>query len=254
MISADGSCVTWTTTVPEYDFAVRRHELRRPSCEPRDRWWDSRTRSPAPGSNATGSISRRAPRHRVSASARTVAYSAPHTAPTHVRDGHASHEGLSVSSTQGQLVTPGFMTSIDIPRIPLTSLRGYSSTHRERADLPAPDLPAAHLPAPDLPAADLPAAHRRTRRSTSCPSISCRSTSCRSTSSSFPGGWDRGAGRHALRRGAAPERRPGRGPRVGRARPSRAGRPRRMPSERRPSASRASPSATSTSTTAASTR
>ncbi len=250
-ISADGSRVTWTTTVPEYDFAAPAAELDAPVVRTQEIGWsDSRPTVDCSGLIPDWSDVAEGSEASVSASARTVAFSAPAPAGSTVFaiDTHR-HEGLSVSSTQGQLVTPGYHVVHRDGRDPAHLAARLQLHHRERADLPAADLPAAHLPAPDLSAADLPAAHLGLADLPAADLPAARSTSCRSTSSSSRAGgrrcWPTPPSKGSCSRASAWPRSSS-----GPSRPSRAGRPRRRPSEQRLTASRASPSETSTSTAA----
>ena len=163
VISADGSHVAWTTTVPAFDYGpTPRGELPAPVIRMQEvGWWDSRTivallgadsadwsdlaegaQVVALGIRAHGRLQR--PRHRP---------------PYRVRDGHALARRPVRHQHAGSLGTPGFMTAIEIPSIPLTSLRGYAAAianapiHR-LPDPPTADPPPAHPPPAHPPAAD----------------------------------------------------------------------------------------------------
>ncbi|MFH8251317.1 hypothetical protein ACH3VR_13175 [Microbacterium sp. B2969] len=158
VLSADGSRVAWTTTVPEYDFTGPAAELATPVVRTQEiAWNDSRMAIDCFGIMHEWQDLAEGTEASVSASARTVAYSAaaPAASTVFALDTHR-HEGLSVSSTQGQLITPGFMTSVEIPDIPLTSLRGYASAI---ANAPIYHLPIYHLPIRRLPIYHLPIYH-----------------------------------------------------------------------------------------------
>ncbi|MGN6218955.1 MAG: hypothetical protein ACTHNQ_05585 [Microbacterium sp.] len=156
VISADGSHVTWQTTVPAYDKVTPATELPAPVVREQGiGWLDASTQgecapsfTPDPVDLAVGT------QPVLSASGRTVAFAAPGPAPSTVfaMDTH-SNNGLSVSSTQGRLVNPGFMTSIETLSIDLTSLRGYASTI---ANAPIHQLPIHQLPIHQLPIHQLP--------------------------------------------------------------------------------------------------
>ncbi|GEM_PF-6722984 len=156
VISADGSHATWQTTVPAYDYVTPATELPAPVVREQEiGWLDASTQgqcapsfTPDPVDLAEGT------QPVLSASGRTVVFAAPGSAPSTVfaMDTH-SNNGLSVTSTQGRLVNPGFMTSIEIPSIDLTSLRGYASTI---ANAPIHQLPIHQLPIHQLPIHQLP--------------------------------------------------------------------------------------------------
>ncbi|WP_243075396.1 hypothetical protein [Microbacterium sp. SS28] len=155
-IAADGSHVVWTTTVPAFDFATPAVELTQPVVREQEiDWRDAKQQLECVATFSTDWIDLAdgvAPS--LSASGRTVAFTAPAPAAASVFaiDTH-SHDGLAVSSTQGQLVTPGFMTVIDIGTIPLSTLRGYASAV---ANAPMHRLPMHRLPMHRLPMHRLP--------------------------------------------------------------------------------------------------
>ncbi|QIG39261.1 hypothetical protein G5T42_06975 [Microbacterium sp. 4R-513] len=155
VISGDGSRVTWTTTIPKFDPGSADATLDAPVIRIQEIGWNDSSLTidctgliPDWTDLAVGSEAS------VSASARTVAFAAPTPAASTVYaiDTHR-HAGLAVSSTQGQLATPGFMTRVDIPTIPLTSLRGYASAI---ANAPIHNLPIHNLPIHNLPIHNLP--------------------------------------------------------------------------------------------------
>lgn len=156
VISADGSHVTWTTTIPDYDFTTPASALTTPVVRYQDvGWWDSDKDVECSGITGVGRQDvATGGQASLSASGRTIAYSGPNPASASVfaMDTH-SHDGLSVSSNNGPLQTTGFMTALEIQTIPLTSLRGYASAI---ANAPIHRLPIHRLPIHRLPIHRLP--------------------------------------------------------------------------------------------------
>ncbi len=156
VVSADGSTVAWTTTVPGSgengvpspplaEAVVRVETVRWSDASGNEnvpcggivgQWYDV-----APGAHAT-----------LSATGRTVALQSPEPAGIHAVDRHTT-EGLSVTSVQGALVTPTFVTEMPIANIPLATLRNYAAT---LADSPVHRLPVHRLPVHRLPVHRLP--------------------------------------------------------------------------------------------------
>ncbi|GAA1975355.1 hypothetical protein [Microbacterium pumilum] len=159
VVSADGSTIAWTTTVPPFDFGnggVPAPPLAEAVVRVQQAsWWDaSGTESAtcsgilagewydvAEGAHAT-----------LSATGRSLAFQSPEPAGIHVVDRHSS-DGLSVTSVQGSIITPSFVTEVPIANIPLTSLRDYAAT---LADSPIYRLPIYRLPIYRLPIYRLP--------------------------------------------------------------------------------------------------
>ena len=152
-ISSDGNTVVWTTTTPEFLFVDDPGPLPEPVIRVQHPgWWDSDRLNiqcsgiltpdwvdVAVGDGAT-----------ISASGRTFAYTGDDF--TTVVDTH-SNNGLSVASTQGELSTPNFVSSLAISSIPLSSLRDYAGT---LANAPIHQLPIHQLPIHQLPIHQLP--------------------------------------------------------------------------------------------------
>ncbi len=160
-ISPDGSRVVWTTTVPDFDFGnggvpsppladamVRMQEVP---------WWDAGTaQSPLECSGVSGQnewfdvVTGSHPS--LSATARTIAYQSPEPAHIYALDTHA-HEGITVSSTQGLVLTPSFVTEVPIAALSVAALRNYAAA---LANAPVHRLPVHRLPVHRLPVHRLP--------------------------------------------------------------------------------------------------
>ncbi|MFD4958315.1 hypothetical protein [Microbacterium sp. NPDC058389] len=158
VISADGSHVVWETTVPAYDYDLPdgAPELSVPVVREQEIGWrDASTQGDCSPSNTPDWVDlAEGTQPVVSASGRTVAFAASGSAASTVfaMDTHIN-DGLAVTSTQGQLVNPGFMTAIEIASVPLSSLRGYASAV---ANAPIHNLPIHNLPIHNLPIHNLP--------------------------------------------------------------------------------------------------
>ncbi|MEU1971520.1 hypothetical protein ABZ477_07680 [Microbacterium sp. NPDC019599] len=159
-ISNDGSTVAWTTTVPEFDFGnggVPAPELADPVVRiERVSWYDAMNgtdqcegsgvkidewQDVAPGGAPA-----------ISASGRTVAFaSADRDAVTAV-DRH-TNDGISVTSVQGTLVTPGYMSQVDTSTLSVAALRDAAGAI---ANAPVYRLPVYRLPVYRLPVYRLP--------------------------------------------------------------------------------------------------
>ncbi|MEU1971523.1 hypothetical protein ABZ477_07695 [Microbacterium sp. NPDC019599] len=158
-ISADGSTVAWTTTRPEFSFDGESPALEHPVVRSqRVGWWDAEGSGDAfqcSGIRAGDWVDvAEGAQASLSASGRTIAFATPDATPPAVRavDTH-SNEGLSVSSADGSIVTPGFMTSVAISDIPVSSVRDYSAAI---AGAPVYRLPVYRLPVYRLPVYRLP--------------------------------------------------------------------------------------------------
>ena len=158
-ISADGSTVAWTTTVPAFDFGnggvpaapLAEAVVRLQAVS----WWDASGSEflqcsgilagewfdVAEGSHAT-----------LSASGRTVAFQSPEPARVYAVDRH-SGDGISVSSVQGALDAPPFMTEVPIAAIPVASLRDYAAA---LADSPVHRIPVHRIPVHRIPVHRIP--------------------------------------------------------------------------------------------------
>ena len=158
-ISANSNMVVWETTQPAFSFAGQAPALPAPvtrvgvavwteatrggPCEPiEDDWTDV-----AAGVDTS-----------LSASGRTVAFSgastaaAGATASAVVVDLH-SHDGLAVSSIQGETLIPPHIAVVDISKLSVSSLRGYAAA---LANAPIHRLPIHRLPIHRLPIHRLP--------------------------------------------------------------------------------------------------
>ena len=158
-LSANANAVAWETTQPAFSFAGQAPALAAPvarvgvpvwteatvggQCSPIEDDWTNI----AEGVDAS-----------LSASGRSVALSGPSTAASGaaasaiVVDRH-NHEGLAVSSVQGESGIPGYMTIVDISRLPISTLRGYAAA---LANAPIHRLPIHRLPIHRLPIHRLP--------------------------------------------------------------------------------------------------
>ena len=159
VISADGSTVAWTTTVPEYDFGggtIPAPALPVPVVRLQEvSWWDaagggdlecsgvlfSEWIDAAEGSQAT-----------LSASGRTLALATTDQLRIDAIDRH-TNEGIAVTSVQPTLAGTGFMTEVPISSIPASSLTDYAP---QLAGAPIYRLPIYRLPIYRLPIYRLP--------------------------------------------------------------------------------------------------
>ncbi|HEX5856864.1 MAG TPA: hypothetical protein VFY91_02015 [Microbacterium sp.] len=160
IVSADGGTVAWVTDQPRFSFEGIAPPLPEKVVRVEDPAWDDATT----GGACTG-VSANGWRDVAegvdpspSASARTIALSGPQagapaaTASVVVVDRH-THAGLSVVSTQGETAIPGYMTIVDIAKIPLSGLRDYAAA---LANAPIHRLPIHRLPIHRLPIHRLP--------------------------------------------------------------------------------------------------
>lgn len=160
-ISADGNTVAWSTTQPRFDMsdpaqgalAVPVIRVESPA------WWD------APNSvECTGVTTREwtdvaeGTSPSLSAAGRSVAFSGESTerpdaaASVVIVDRH-THDGIAVSTVQGEVVDAGFMIGADIREVPITTLRDYAGA---LANAPIHRLPIHRLPIHRLPIHRLP--------------------------------------------------------------------------------------------------
>jgi hypothetical protein len=169
-ISADGSSVTWATTVPRYDSSgggVIPSPLVQPVVRTQSVGWsDADTPSVSDtdvrqgiGACFDGGIHQTewidvapGPAASVSATARTIAYESSAPGRVYAVDRH-THDGISVSSTQGGVLPPAFMTEVAISQISVAALKGYGAV---LAGSPVHRLPVHRLPVHRLPVHRLP--------------------------------------------------------------------------------------------------
>lgn len=160
-ISADGNTVAWSTTQPRFDLD---DPDQGPLITPVIRtespaWWD------APNSvECTGVLTRdwtdvgEGTSPSISASGRTVAYSGesterPGAAASVLAVDRHTHDGIAVSTVQGEVVDAGFMIGANIREVPITTLRDYAGA---LANAPIHRLPIHRLPIHRLPIHRLP--------------------------------------------------------------------------------------------------
>lgn len=157
VISPDGSTVAWSTTVPIAEWSSETPPpppLERPVIRTEKiSWIDAETGGTVVGCNGTpGERTDHAPGSSpsLSATGRTLAFQSG----TRIDaiDTHAN-DGISVSSTQGTIIPPSYLTRVPISSIALTTLRGYASA---LADAPVHRLPVHRLPVHRLPVHRLP--------------------------------------------------------------------------------------------------
>ncbi|TDN91366.1 PD40 domain-containing protein [Microbacterium sp. BK668] len=155
VISPDGARVTWTTTVPRSGADASPAALAVPVVRTQEIGWaQSQNAVTCDGPTPASIDLAQGGEPAVSASARTVAFSAPSTAGSTVFAlDTRRHGGLSVSSTQGRLGSPGFLRTVDIATVPLSSLHGYASAI---AQAPLEGLPVDRLPLRRVPLDRLP--------------------------------------------------------------------------------------------------
>ncbi len=157
-VSADGTHMAWMTTQPAWKSGqgpAPTSALPEPIVRVEEIMWRDATGSlqlECHGLSPRSFVDVPGPAQRpsLSASGRSIAFDGG----TRIRavDRH-NHGGLVVSSTQGYLQPPTFMTEVPIASIPLSSLRGYAAAI---ADAPIHRLPIHRLPIHRLPIHRLP--------------------------------------------------------------------------------------------------
>lgn len=157
-ITADGHLVVWESTVPDFDFelgGVPATPLPEPTVRIQEPgWWDASYGSldQCAGIYAgTWTDAGVGTEVSVSATGRTIAFTAADGGVVAV-DTHRN-DGIAVTSTQGSLAIPQFMTGMNIADIPLTSLTDYAAA---LANAPIHRLPIHRLPIHRLPIHRLP--------------------------------------------------------------------------------------------------
>ncbi|MET0448300.1 MAG: hypothetical protein ABW004_07830 [Aeromicrobium sp.] len=169
-VSSDGATISWESTQPRHDSAVPNPPalpeavIRVQEAPAFDAWTAERE---LVGEIACGGIHQQdwvdlgvGTGPSVSAGGRTVAYSGPAPAPLTsaapttvvVLDRH-THDGLSVTSTQGQLAAPGIVTAINQADIPTSEIRGYASA---LANAPIHRIPIHRIPIHRIPIHRIP--------------------------------------------------------------------------------------------------